>query len=163
MHDRNQSIMRDAYFMATHSHDPSTQNGAILVPCQSQLPCVGGWNHLPAGSPCEWLEDREKKYAAIIHAEEHVLLRAATMGVPTEGATLVCPWACCVKCAAQMVECGIRKLIVHVPAMERDPHGWADSILAGHSLLTANNIAVEFLDDLGGLARSTVLYRGEPR
>lgn len=150
--------LRAAWCAAGNSRDPSTQLGAVVVSACGQHR-IAGWNHFPAGTPESLWHDREQKYARVIHAEQHVVVRAASRGVSLYGATLFCPWACCVRCAGFIAGSGIQELVVDAEAMRRSPDRWAASIRDGHEILRANNIAIREVEMT--LPKPRTLFNGE--
>jgi len=142
-------MMIRAWRQASKSPDPSTQLGAILV--SASLDYIHGYNHIPEGKFCStsYYLDREQKYARVIHAEEHCIITAARLGISTKGATLVCPWACCVRCAGIIAEAGIKRLIVDKAAMDRSPERWKKSIEDGHTLLRDCGVIIDSISLVG--------------
>lgn len=65
---------------------------------------------------------------ATMHAEEGVILQAAKRGYPTEGLTLICPWAACHECAKAIAKSGVREVIAHGDAIDRTPDRWKKSM-----------------------------------
>ncbi len=103
---------RDA---AANSPDPSTKTGACLVVPSPQGPVVFfGWNRFPekiAATP-ERLNDRDTKYALVIHCEETAVFDAYQHGFDPAGATLYTwPFSSCSKCAVRMIEAGIARVV----------------------------------------------------
>lgn len=45
-----------------------------------------------------------------LHAEQNVIIQAATHGISIEGAEIYCTNQPCVQCAKMLINCGIRKL-----------------------------------------------------
>ena len=143
--DRIQEAMASAWRAARNSDDPSTQLGAVLLPRDCAQTIIG-WNHLPPGTPPSYWHDRDKKYRRVIHAEEHVVIKAALTGLCTSHATLVCPWACCIRCAGFIIESGISRMVIDNEAMRRSPERWQQEINDAHELLVQNGIEIEGID-----------------
>lgn len=123
---------------ATYSPDPSTQNGAVIVPLNG--PMLGACNEFPRGvkySDDRW--QRPFKYAIVEHAERNAVFLAAKMGVKTDGATLVSPWAACADCARSIIQAGILRL-VRFP--ECDNAHWTDSIAIGDKMMSEAGIEI---------------------
>ena len=107
----HRSAMQEALEAATHSPDPSTQNGAVLLLADGSL-AAADCNRFPVGvAETEERWERPLKYRFIEHAERNAIFQAARKGIPTEGATLVCPWAACSDCARAIVEAGFTTLV----------------------------------------------------
>jgi deoxycytidylate deaminase len=140
--DREKDLLRQAYRLASNSPDPSTQNGAFLLNEQgrSMFRTTGAWNDLPAGvavSENRW--ERPAKYHFVEHAERATILRAARQGIPTKGATMVCPWTACADCARAIIGAGITHLITH----QADENArWGESIQAGMAMLEEAGVEV---------------------
>jgi len=128
--------LRRAYrYAAEKSDDPHTQNGSILVPAgiKSNL-VVFGTNRFPPG--VEKTEERlMDKYSYMDHAETDAIYLAALRGVPTEGATLYCPWFACCPCARAIILAGITQVVGHLDVMNMTPKRWYDEIAAGDEML----------------------------
>jgi dCMP deaminase len=86
--------LREACRYATqHSHDPETQNGAVLVTSRQTIYAA---NCIPPGvARPEHRLSRPFKYDFIEHAERAAIYKAAATGAATAGATLYCPWFAC--------------------------------------------------------------------
>jgi len=63
-----------AFDTAKRSPDPSTKVGAVIARMGRQIGV--GWNQFSPGIPEDWWRDRERKYRAVVHAEEVALLSA---------------------------------------------------------------------------------------
>lgn len=143
---------------AEHSHDPSTQNGAILVPAGAAYASVAA-NELPRGvrkSP-ERLE-RPAKYRWIEHAERNAIYAAARMGSKTAGATLYCCWFACPECARAIIQAGVREVVGHVLPRSLTPPRWEPEVTAGEALLAEAGVAMRWL--AGGMG-VTILFDGK--
>lgn len=155
--------MLEAYLAAVNSPDPSTQNGAVLVPQRSMLVRFEGWNMpVPGCDENRFLEDRNYKYKTVIHAETSVLDQAAFEGFPTEGSILVCSWAACTECAKRIIHCGVKALVRHAPRMKLDHHNkdWLASIEMADEWFA--NAGVEVLDLEGPVEEApTIRHSGK--
>src|ERR1039457_2884604 len=110
-HAIHYAAMHEAMEAATHSPDPSTQSGAVVMLADGQV-VAADYNRFPVGvteSKERW--ERPLKYRFIEHAERNVIFQAARKGIKTEGATLVCPWSACSDCARAVVEAGFTTLV----------------------------------------------------
>ena len=120
-----------AKHISTWSKDPSTKVGAVLV--QDKFVVGIGYNGFPRGVEdiAERLNDRETKYAMVVHAEANAILMA---GDKSKGATLyvyptfVLP-PICSECCKLVIQSGIRQVVGYKP----DPNSerakrWLDSI-----------------------------------
>lgn len=98
-----------AGLVASWSKDPSTQCGAVIVNEKRRV--VGlGYNGFPdTVHDCDdLLNDREQKYALIIHAEVNAILNATSS---VEGCTVFVNYPSCPDCAKFMVQAGIKEVI----------------------------------------------------
>lgn len=107
-----------AKHIASWSRDPSTQVGAIISDPRHIV--VGlGFNGFPRGvhDEEERYNDREQKYAMVVHAEANAILMA---GDRCKGATLyvypsfVLP-PICNECAKLVIQSGIREVVGYEP------------------------------------------------
>lgn len=150
------NAMEEALSLAANSPDPSTQNGAVLIGPAGDVIC-GDHNHFPKGvrqSPERW--KRPLKYSFVEHAERNVIYSAARQGIPTEGTTIVCPWAACTECARAIVQAGIRTC-VRLPL----PGGtWAESIAIGDIIFEESGVHIVTLD-LSLIKTSSLRHNGQ--
>src|SRR4030067_2638115 len=96
-----------AYHISNWSKDPSTKCGAVITHGNRIVSL--GFNGFPAGvlDHDDRLLDRELKYKMVLHAEVNALLFA---GTDLSDCTLyVVPMAPCSRCAAQIIQSGIKK------------------------------------------------------
>jgi len=108
-----------AMLVASWSKDPSTGVGAVIVDEHKRIVSVGfngfakGVHDLP-----EHLEHRPTKYEKIIHAEMNAILFAQR---PLDTCTLyIYPLPPCARCAACIIQSGIRNVVVGQSNVERD-------------------------------------------
>ena len=160
--------LRRAYINARDmSDDPSTQNGSVLVPKHNPEDLVYGANMLPRGikitrdavAACP----KAQKYRWICHAERVVIHRAAFRGVPTEGATLYCPWFACTDCARAIISAGITRVVGHEQMRRKIHTTWMVDIQEADVMLDMANVRREYLDaDLfDSDPRYAILFRGK--
>jgi dCMP deaminase len=149
-------------YASTHSDDPSTHNGAVLVPVDGSL--IYGTNHLPCGvkKTPDRLE-RPKKYAYMEHAERDVILQAARRGIKTEGATLYVPWYACADCARAIIEAGIKRVVGHKQMFDKTPERWKASIADGDVMLDEAGVMRDVLhcERVAQPGEFQVLFDGE--
>lgn len=99
-----------AKHVAQWSKDPSTKTGAVLT-TPDRLVLSVGYNGFPPGiaDTPERLNDRETKYAIIVHCERNAVLHA--MG-PVKGSTMYTwPFGSCTVCASLMITAGIARVV----------------------------------------------------
>lgn len=143
---------------ASGSDDPSTHNGAVLVLTTGDIFC--GSNHFPRGviRSADRLE-RPKKYAYMEHAERDVILKAASAGGMTKGATLYVPWYACADCARAIIGAGISRVVGHKQMFDKTPERWRASIADGDAMLDEAGVIREQYD--GPLFAVRVRFDGQ--
>ena len=109
--------LKIAAAVAEGSKDPSRQIGAVLVDKENVIRGTG-FNGFPPGiADDERLNDREKKYPLIVHAEANALYFAGRESC--KGGTLyVYGLPPCQACALQIIRHGVKRVI-----SEYDPNG----------------------------------------
>lgn len=143
--------LRQAYKIARHSGDLSTQNGALLVHPESGAVLSNGWNDLhPNFEKLTPRRERPAKYEWTEHAERSAIYHAAFNGTKTSGLWLYCPWLACADCGRAIVYAGITKCIRHnIPQHALRPD-WAASIATADQMFREAGIeVVEFTGTLG--------------
>lgn len=150
--------LRLACTEAATSHDPSTQNGAVVVPATAAYVAIGV-NKIPPGihvTP-DRLE-RPAKYKYIEHAERAAIYAAARIGTPTAGATMYCPWFACTDCARAIIMAGIFEVVGHVTPRAATPERWTAEIVQAEAMLREAGVGMRWLaEDLG----VTIRFNGE--
>ena len=152
------SLLAVAYTHAKLSHDPSTQNAALLV--DLQMVKLVDVNRFPRGvkeTPERW--QRPLKYKIIEHAERNVLYQAARSGLQTIGLTMVCPWAACGDCARAIIQCGVKMLVTHKQAHDRSPDFWRQEIEIAFVMLQEAGVEVFMYE--GRVGVDNVLHSGK--
>lgn len=149
--------LRAACVEAARSHDPSTQNAAIIVAVDSLV--AVGINKVPGGvyqSPARLV--RPEKYEYIEHAERAAIYSACRYGMTTKGATMYCPWFACVECARGIILSGIRQVVGHVRTREATPERWLESIQKAEAMLDEAGVGMRWIAEPLG---ATILFDGE--
>ena len=103
--------------ISTWSKDPSTKVGAIVVGEHGQL-LSQGYNGFPRGikDSNDRLNNRERKYELVVHAEMNAIYNASLTGVSLRDSTLYvygCP--VCNECAKGIIQVGIKKVVAVRP------------------------------------------------
>lgn len=99
-----------AELVSSWSKDPSTKVGAVIVDVNNKIVSMG-FNGLPQYVPDdpEVLNNREKKYQHIIHAEMNAILTAQR---DLTGHTIYTyPFAPCPQCASAIIQTGIVRVV----------------------------------------------------
>lgn len=132
-----------ALVVASWSKDPSTKCGAVIV--NSSRRVVGiGYNGLPdrVYDDPEILNDREKKYALVIHAEMNAIFNATSN---VEGCTVYVSHPSCPDCAKMLVQAGVHKVMWPTP----DPvwiERWDERIKQSMEIFKLGSVVVEVLE-----------------
>ena len=94
------------------SKDPSTKVGCVVVGEDREIRSTG-FNGFPRGidDDEERLNDREKKYPLICHAEENAIMHAARIGVSLKDSTAYVTWPPCSRCARSLIQAGVREVV----------------------------------------------------
>lgn len=108
-----------AKHISTWSKDPSRQIGAVVVSDSGQILSVG-YNGFPRGIEDDHrLNDREKKYELVVHAEMNAIYNATLNGISLRNSTLyVWGLPVCNDCSRGVIQVGIRRVVmnkVHEP------------------------------------------------
>lgn len=137
-------FLRLAAEIAEFSKDPSTKVGCILV--RDRRIISTGYNGFPRGisDSFDRLLDRDKKYEMTVHAEINAVTTAALHGVSTEGSTAYVTFQPCSRCAAVLINAGIRE--VYVTADTLIPDRWLENMILAANLLKEAGILLETLD-----------------
>jgi dCMP deaminase len=149
--------LRQACVAATGSHDPSTQNGAVLVPRSGYVTLAH--NSIPAGiNPLPGRLDRPVKYDFVEHAERAAIYKAARNGTPTLGARLYCPWFACADCARAIICSGVIEVIGHIRPRAATPERWTATIVQAEAMLREAGVGMRWL---AGPVGVTIRFNGE--
>ena len=98
------------------SKDPSTKSGALIVRPDRSFVSYG-YNNFPAriGDKPSRLNDREIKYAIVVHAETNALLFAHEN---VEGYTMYGNTVPCCRCAVNIIQAKIARVICNAPTKD---------------------------------------------
>jgi dCMP deaminase len=123
------------------SKDPSTQTGAVITDWDNRVVSVG-YNGLPMGvkDTPERLNNREIKYATIVHCERNAIIFAKQ---ELTGYTLYTwPFMSCSVCAAMVIQAGISRCVAPVNNNPR----WVDSFKLTQELFQEANVELVLYD-----------------
>lgn len=133
-----------AEHIAQWSKDPSTKCGAVITKEKRIVSC--GFNGFPAGvgdTPAR-LNDRQYKYQLIIHAEVNAL---AFANEPLAGATIyVWPMPPCVRCATQIIQADIKRIVAPEPSPEHVER-WGDDIELAMGMYAECGVVCEMVEE----------------
>ena len=121
--------------ISTWSKDPSTQVGAVVIGEKGQL-LSQGYNGFPRGinDTDDRLNNRERKYELVVHAEMNAIYNASFNGVSLKDSTLyVYGLPICSECAKGIIQVGIKKVVATRPRIYNS--GWDKSTKAAEALL----------------------------
>ena len=120
--------------ISTWSKDPSTQVGAVVIGEKGQL-LSQGYNGFPRGinDTDDRLNNRERKYELVVHAEMNAIYNASFNGVSLKDSTLyVYGLPICSECAKGIIQVGIKKVIATRPKIYNSE--WDKSTKAAEAL-----------------------------
>jgi dCMP deaminase len=142
-------FMKLAKEISTWSKDPSTKVGAIIVNNERRI-LATGYNGFPRGikDTAERLNDREKKYPLIVHAEMNALMNALYNGVSVKNATIyVWPLPICSECTKNIIQSGITRVSIISPknASEMWKNQWEKT---SKLMFEEAGVKITYLDDI---------------
>lgn len=147
-----------AYRIAEKSNDQSTKNGALLL--NDGWTVMTGWNHMVSGYGDEkHHHERPFKYWVTEHAERDVILKAASVGIKTEGLTMLANWVACPDCARAIVEAKLAAVVTHKACMDRTPERWKELVQVGLDIIRSGGVKLIIWDDKVGKVKN--LNNGE--
>lgn len=132
-----------AKMISTWSKDPSTQVGAVIVDRRNRVISTG-YNGFPRGvhDAPDLLNNREEKYARVVHGEINALLFATQ---PVDGCTLyLWPFLSCSHCTAIIINAGIKRVVAPV----NDNPRWNASFALSLSLYEEAEVGVTLIPNL---------------
>lgn len=130
-----------AKHIAGWSKDPSTKVGCVVVGPDREIRSTG-FNGFPRGidDSAERLQDRDKKYPLICHAEENAIMHAARTGVSLKGCVAFVTWPPCTRCARSLLQAGVAE--VAYPAQLEIPERWRDDFSMSMAMFEEAGIGV---------------------
>lgn len=159
-HEDDVRYLHDACLAAANfSHDPRTQNGAIISFVRPAAVVVSAANCFPPGiavTPARL--DPAVKLKYMEHAERTAIYAAALFGNSTNNATMYCPWFACVECARAIICAGIKRVVGLQKPRFITPERWRATIAEADELLKEAGIQVDLLDITVGVE---ILFNGE--
>jgi len=151
--------LKAAYLKAEESRNFSTQNGAVLVNDKGDILVSASNTLVPDG--VQETEERKVKplrHKFSVHSERNAIFHAAKNGIKTKGLTMVCCWAICSECAQGLIQAGIKRLVTHKQALERNG-SWATDVELGFTMLREAGVDIVIYDGkIGGIK---ILRSGE--
>jgi len=143
MADWDARFLSLARHIAQWSKDPSTQVGCVVVGPDREIRSTG-FNGFPRGieDSAERLQDRNRKYPLVCHAEENAIMHAARIGVSLKGCIAYVTWPPCTRCARSLIQAGIGEIAY--PVGLDIPERWREDF----------DISSAMLDEAGVLVRT---------
>ncbi len=133
-------FMALAAHVATWSKDPSTKVGAVIVRPDRTVASLG-YNGPPRGvSDALSFADRHRKLARTIHAELNAILSSH---VPVAGYTLYVTLPPCDRCAAHIVQAGLRRVVTSVSSASDYPDRWALEIAEARQIFMEAGVVLD--------------------
>lgn len=140
-------FMRFVYLISKKSKDPRTKIGAVLVKDKHIIST--GFNGFPIGVKDipERYNDRETKYAFVVHAEDNAILSAARFGISTIDTILYTQGIPCNECCKSVIQGGIKEVVIHKQWPE-GMHGekWVKASKITTLMLKEANIPIRVFD-----------------
>lgn len=129
-----------AKLVSTWSKDPSTKVGAVITDDNNRVISLG-YNGFPKNiQDNDRLFDRETKYNIVVHAEANALLFA---NKSIEGCTLYTwPFQPCSKCAALIIQSGVKRVVTVVQNDDR----WKENFAISRLLFTEASVELDYIN-----------------
>lgn len=109
MSDLSGTYMGMAILMAKNSKANRAKVGAILVTSSGVI--LPAYNGTPMGDDNRCEDDQNVTLPTVVHAETNAILKAAREGVSVVDAELYVTLSPCLRCAAMLIQSGIKKVI----------------------------------------------------
>lgn len=106
-------FIRLSRLIALKSKDRSKAVGAVIVGEDMEIISTG-YNGFPRGMEdnLDVRHQRPEKYELVVHAETNAIINAARVGVSVKGASMYMESAPCRACAHDIINAGIKRLVV---------------------------------------------------
>ena len=130
-------MLQLAALTATWSKDPRTKVGAVIADSAHRI-VSQGYNGLPRGVSDDpaVLANRDEKLRRTIHAEMNAVLFA---GRPLTGCTIYVTHPPCARCAAVLIQAGIRRVVTTDRALGAH---WAAELASSERMLREAGVQV---------------------
>jgi dCMP deaminase len=142
MTDWDQRFLALAEHVGAWSKDPSTKTGCVVVRPDRSVVSVG-YNGFPRGVRDleARLDDRQVKYAMVVHAEANAVLSAHEHLGGYTAYTHVAP---CSSCAGLLIQAGIVRIVAPHPTPDQLTR-WADSFNVARTMLDEAEVALDLI------------------
>lgn len=126
-----------AQLVATWSKDPSSKVGSVITDGKRIMSL--GFNGFPAGTDDDpsIYDNRERKYRRVLHAEQNAISFAKR---DLTGCTIYITHPPCARCAAQIVQEGIRRVVCPTPTADFLAR-WEDDMKEAIAMFNEANVA----------------------
>ena len=128
-----------AEYIADWSKDPSTKVGAVIVDDKGRIVSLG-FNGFPQKiSDNDRLNDRDKKYNVIVHAEANAILFANR---DLSGCTIYTyPFQPCSSCSGLIIQSGIKRVVT----VRDDNPRWKQDFYISEQMLTEAGVHIDYV------------------
>jgi len=137
-------FMQMAKEISNWSKDPSRKIGAVAIDENRRILSTG-YNGFPAGidDSFDRLNDRDKKYKYVIHAEKNCIYNACLNGISLKD-SLLYVWGLpvCSECAKGVIQVGVSKVFYGYSIKDYDDSVWLDSFQITKSMFDEVGIEV---------------------
>lgn len=138
----NKRFIELAKLVSTWSKDPSTQVGAVIVDQKNRVVSLG-FNGYPRGVKDHGLENREERYAKVLHAEANAILFSKQD--LTNCTIYVYPFPPCSNCMSMIIQSGISQVVTFQDQDEERKKRWEKSNQIGISMAEEAEIKIIYL------------------
>ena len=129
-----------AEHIASWSKDPSTKVGSVIVHDKEVISL--GFNGYPKGIPDDDLNDRQKKYAKVLHGELNAILFSKR---DLTGFTIyVWPMPPCSQCASVIIQSGIKRVVTCHANAEQFKR-WGDKIKITEKMFENADVTINYI------------------
>lgn len=142
MTDWDRRFLDLAEYFGRWSKDPSTKTGCVIVRPDRTVASFG-YNGFPRGvvDRPERLNDRQVKYAMVVHAEANAVLSAHER---LDGCTAYTHLAPCSSCAGLLIQAGIACVVApHLTASQLER--WGDSFNVARTMLDEAGVTLDLI------------------
>lgn len=140
----DERFMNMARVVSSWSKDPGTKVGAYIA--KGNVPISHGFNGFPRGTSDDpgLYENRERKYRRVLHAEQNAILFAKQ---ELDGCTIYITHAPCSRCAAQIIQSGITRIVCPNPWNDSDYISrWREDVAETEAMCAEACIRLEYVN-----------------
>ena len=120
---------------------PGSKVGSVIVDQKKRIVSVG-FNGYPVGVADTFSEERDERLRRVIHAEENSLLFANR---DLEGCTMYVTHHPCARCAAKIIQVGIKKIVVDASVNDTFAKKWEAELGTAMSMFEEAGVNVQFV------------------